>query len=190
MPANATDTSLPSACVTRAQAHEHGHRSNDGFTLIELIVAMTIMSLLIGLAIPRFVSMRRTSTYKAGVTAATSYQQAIDQFRLDHNNRVPVIGSVDWPSGSDTARRGGPINQYNKPYLRSGVPEAVLDGSSDLQDDTNNVTMTDMLRTRIVYAPGPGSPPTTYTLRVEKYDDSTWSLYCTLGNSATTTGNC
>jgi len=91
--------------------------ADGGFTLIEVLVALLIIAIIIGLGFNRLTAGRDAARYREGVAAAGQFKQAIDSFLVDHSNRAPVFGGTEWPA-ADIAR--GPVNLglTNMPYMK------------------------------------------------------------------------
>lgn len=159
--------------------------SEAGFTLVELMVVLVIVCILIGVSIPMFNGARQSSNIKAVVSSSAVYRAAIAQFRLDHANRVPILGSPDWPAATDDERRLGPRDMLGRPYLRNGIPRG---GDGTLFD----IGLGDKAgsKGRYVYEVGPGTPPTTFSLAIDVVRDGAWVRLCTLGNMPGASESC
>jgi general secretion pathway protein G len=175
----------------RARVGKQRAHGQAGFTMIELLVVMVIAAILLALGVPTFIHAKKTSKQKIVIAAAANYRTAIEGFRLDHGNRVPELGSpTDWPPKTTlpVARQFevGPIDQFGKPYMKTAGPEALRTGMAAL--GAPGVATTPDMTGRIVYEPGPppgvGGVSTTYRLRVEVLDGSTWKTACEIGNMA------
>jgi len=73
-------------------------RSGNGFTIIELVIVMTVIAILCVLAIPRFMSARR----RAASVEATATMGAIERSLKDYFNRhdeYPATSGVPNPAG-------------------------------------------------------------------------------------------
>jgi prepilin-type N-terminal cleavage/methylation domain-containing protein len=83
-----------------------------GFTLVELLVVMSIILILVGIALPALYSARmkaRDAEVKAGVN---EINKALASFGVDHNGFFP---GMNWMFDSQGAL-------YNGPGLRGGTP--------------------------------------------------------------------
>ncbi len=60
-----------------------------GFTLIELILVTVIIGILAGMVVVTFVGRAEEARIKAAKGDIMSYQNAIDLYALDHNDKYP-----------------------------------------------------------------------------------------------------
>jgi len=65
--------------------------SRRGFSLVELLVVVTIILLLIGIAFPAFLSIRKNASRTATESQLQAMASAIDQFKADFNYLPPLI---------------------------------------------------------------------------------------------------
>jgi general secretion pathway protein G len=87
---------------------------DDGFTLVEILVVITIIGLIMGLVGPRVLSYLNESKVKAAAIQIQSFSSALDLFYLDLG-RYPTSSEglaalVQRPAGS---------SGWNGPYLKS-----------------------------------------------------------------------
>ena len=91
-------------------------RDQRGFTLVELLVVITIIALIMGIVGPRVLNYLTESKAKAAKIQIESFASALDLFFLDTGR---------YPSGSEglsaLVRRPGNIAAWNGPYLKGGV---------------------------------------------------------------------
>ena len=91
-------------------------RGERGFTLVELLVVITIIALIMGIVGPRVLNYLTESKAKAAKIQIESFGSALDLFFLDTGR---------YPSGSEgltaLVRRPGNIASWNGPYLKGGV---------------------------------------------------------------------
>jgi general secretion pathway protein G len=91
-------------------------RGEAGFTLVEILVVITIIGLIMALVGPRVLNYLAESKVKAARIQVESFASSLDLFYLD-NGRYPTTseGLVA------LAQRPGGIDSWNGPYLRSGT---------------------------------------------------------------------
>lgn len=142
----------PSSACALARAREaHGRQRDErAFTLVELIVALLIIAILLGLAITQLRGSKQTTYFKTASAVALTYSDAIEAYMADNGQRVPRPGVAgEWPNvkqGPVDALRLAP-GGGKRPYLRS-VPEPVSSGL-----------------VRVFGSSGTGSPRATVTLQ-------------------------
>ncbi len=94
-------------------------RGQGGFTLVEILVVITIIALIMSLVGPRVLNYLGESKVKAAKIQIQSFSSALDLFNLD-TGRYPTTseGLVA------LIRSPGNIPSWNGPYLKSGsVPD-------------------------------------------------------------------
>jgi general secretion pathway protein G len=95
------------------------HRHDDGqagFTLVEMLVVITIIGLIMGLVGPRVLNYLSESKVKAAKIQLQSFSSALDLFYLDAG-RFP---STSEGLGALVQRTPG-VAAWNGPYLRGGT---------------------------------------------------------------------
>ena len=94
-------------------AARHGER---GFTLVEILVVITIIGLIMGLVGPRVLNYLTESKAKAAKIQIESFASALDLFYLDTGR---------YPTGSEglaaLVQRPGSIPAWNGPYVKGGT---------------------------------------------------------------------
>jgi len=87
-----------------------------GFTLVEILVVITIIGLIMALVGPRVLNYLAESKVKAARIQVESFASSLDLFYLDAGR---------YPSTSEglaaLAQRPGGIDSWNGPYLRTGL---------------------------------------------------------------------
>jgi len=87
-----------------------------GFTLVEILVVITIIGLIMALVGPRVLNYLAESKVKAARIQVESFASSLDLFYLDAGR---------YPSTSEglaaLAQRPGGIDAWNGPYLRTGL---------------------------------------------------------------------
>jgi general secretion pathway protein G len=104
----------PASCEAEiAAASRTGHE--DGFTLIEILVVITIIGLLMSLVGPRVLNYLSESKVKAATIQIQSFASSLDLFYLDMGH---------YPSTSEglaaLVQRPAGENGWNGPYLQKG----------------------------------------------------------------------
>lgn len=182
-------------------------RSDDGFTLIEILVVFVIIGVLMAVMVPSYMKAKRTTRDNAMTQAAMSYKNAIEAFRLDHGGRAPVIANyanqhdVDWKPSPLSSFRVGPRNasmaktytSLGPGYMRSDVPEPVTKGWAGLCYITTAVNVTAPTCAGIT-ANNFGAiqyRAAGIRYRIDVYsrvrNGGTWKHLCTLGNQVAET---
>jgi len=93
-------------------------RGEGGFTLVEMLVVITIIGLIMGLVGPRVLTYLSESKVKAAKIQIASLSSALDLFYLD-NGRYPA-SSEGLPA---LVQRPANLGAWNGPYLKaSSVP--------------------------------------------------------------------
>jgi general secretion pathway protein G len=88
----------------------------DGFTLVEILVVITIIGLIMGLVGPRVLNYLTESKVKAARIQIESFAGALDLFYLDLG-RYPTTAQ-GLPA---LAQRPGGASAWNGPYLKNGT---------------------------------------------------------------------
>jgi general secretion pathway protein G len=87
-----------------------------GFTLVEILVVITIIGLIMALVGPRVLNYLAESKVKAARIQVESFASSLDLFYLDAGR---------YPSTSEglaaLAQRPGAVESWNGPYLRTGA---------------------------------------------------------------------
>ena len=87
-----------------------------GFTLVEILVVITIIGLIMALVGPRVLNYLAESKVKAARIQVESFASSLDLFYLDAG-RYPTTSE----GLSALAQRPGGIDAWNGPYLRTGA---------------------------------------------------------------------
>jgi len=103
----------PLARMRRARPLKHGER---GFTLVEILVVITIIGLIMAIVGPRVLNYLSESKVKAARIQIESFSSTLDLFYLD-TGRYPstaegLAALTQRPAGS---------NSWNGPYLKGSI---------------------------------------------------------------------
>ena len=94
------------------QGKRHGER---GFTLVEMLVVITIIGLIMGLIGPRVLNYLGESKVKAAKIQLQSFSSALDLFNLDAGRYPSTAEGL-----AALVRRAPGVGAWNGPYLRGG----------------------------------------------------------------------
>jgi general secretion pathway protein G len=98
-----------------ASCRRIARRADDGFTLIEMLVVLTIIGLIMGLIGPRVLGYLADSRAKAARLQIESFSSSLDLFYLD---------TARYPTSSEgleaLVRRPSDVTVWNGPYLKGG----------------------------------------------------------------------
>lgn len=97
----------------RRRAGRHGEA---GFTLVEILVVITIIGLIMGLVGPRVLNYLSESKAKAAKIQIESFASALDLFYLD-TGRYPTSSE----GLAALTQRPGAIASWNGPYVKGGT---------------------------------------------------------------------
>jgi general secretion pathway protein G len=89
--------------------------ANDGYTLVELLVVLTIISLLVGLVGPRVLNYLGDSKVKTARLQIEGFSSALDLYYLD-TGRYPAAAE----GLTGLVQRPAELDVWNGPYLKSG----------------------------------------------------------------------
>src|SRR5262245_42472186 len=102
--------------IRSARRRRRARSGEAGFTLVEILVVITIIGLIMGLVGPRVLNYLGESKVKAAKIQIESFASALDLFYLDVG-RYPAtnegLGALARPPGN--------IPNWNGPYLRGGI---------------------------------------------------------------------
>jgi general secretion pathway protein G len=108
-----------SAEIFRRRAREDARQSERGFTLVEMLVVITIIGLIMGLIGPRVLNYLSESKVKAAKIQMQSFSSALDLFNLDAGRYPSTAEGL-----AALVRRTPGVAAWNGPYLRGGnVPD-------------------------------------------------------------------
>src|SRR5215470_9850377 len=97
------------------RAEASARRTERGFTLVEMLVVITIIALIMALVGPRVLNYLTESKVKTAKIQIQSFATALDLFYLDAG-RYPTSAE----GLAALVQRGGGIGGWNGPYLKGG----------------------------------------------------------------------
>ena len=100
----------------RLRSAARRRRAQRGFTLVEILVVITIIGLIMALVGPRVINYLGESKVKAAKIQIESFSSALDLFYLDAGRYPSSAEGLD-----ALAQRPGGLNTWNGPYLKGGV---------------------------------------------------------------------
>lgn len=105
-------------------------RSQAGFTLVELLIVVVILSILAGIVVPKLISPTEDAKSSALEGNLAIMNKAIEIYSLEHRGNYPgtIAAETTWDNFVQqmtlpTNRAGNPGASYG-PYLRTGVAPA------------------------------------------------------------------
>lgn len=105
-------------------------RSRTGFTLVELVVTLVILSVLTGIALPAFIDLRTEAQASAEAYVTGSIRSALQTYFIDpaQGNRQSYPATLDdWPNGTICAKSacGNPAEScFNHVLVQGGLRDA------------------------------------------------------------------
>jgi general secretion pathway protein G len=117
------------------------NRRQTAFTLIELLIVVTILGILAAIIVPQFRTMSGDASAAALKTDLQRLRDAIERYTADHGNR-PVVASIESQLTMFTDRDGATSSAKDDtyaygPYLVSmpKLPVGAQVGQKDVTDD-------------------------------------------------------
>src|ERR1700728_1042764 len=102
--------------LTRQRRKAASRSGEAGFTLVEILVVITIIGLIMAIVGPRVLNYLGESKIKAAKIQIESFESALDLYYLDMGR---------YPTSSDglvaLVQRPGSVLEWNGPYLKGGV---------------------------------------------------------------------
>jgi general secretion pathway protein G len=101
--------------LVRAQGPDRQKESQQGFTLVEMLVVITIIGLIMGLIGPRVLNYLSESKVKAAKIQLQSFGSALDLFYLDAGRFPSTAEGL-----TALVQRTPGVAAWNGPYLKGG----------------------------------------------------------------------
>ena len=101
--------------ATRAEHNRLRNAGEEGFTLVEMLVVITIIGLIMGLIGPRVLNYLSESKIKAAKIQLQSFGSALDLFYLDAGRFPSTAEGL-----TALVRRTPGVAAWNGPYLKGG----------------------------------------------------------------------
>ena len=101
--------------VASAKRRRRSSNGESGFTLVEMLVVITIIGMIMALVGPRVLNYLGESKMKAAKIQIESFSSALDLYYLDLG-RYPTTNE-----GLAALARSNNVSGWNGPYLRGGV---------------------------------------------------------------------
>ncbi len=98
-----------------AQRKREGHAAQQGFTLVEMLVVITIIGLIMSLIGPRVLNYLSESKVKAAKIQLQSFASALDLFYLDAGRFPSTAEGL-----AALVQRTPGVTAWNGPYLKGG----------------------------------------------------------------------
>jgi general secretion pathway protein G len=104
-----------SAGILNRRARTDARQGEQGFTLVEMLVVITIIGLIMGLIGPRVLNYLSESKVKAAKIQMQSFASALDLFNLDAGRYPSTAEGL-----AALVRRTPGVAAWNGPYLKGG----------------------------------------------------------------------
>ena len=101
--------------IPNRRVREEARQGEHGFTLVEMLVVITIIGLIMGLIGPRVLNYLSESKVKAAKIQMQSFASALDLFNLDAGRYPSTAEGL-----AALVRRTPGVAAWNGPYLRGG----------------------------------------------------------------------
>jgi len=105
--------------AARSRSYRPARHGEDGFTLVEMLVVITIIGLIMALVGPRVLNYLSESKVKTAKIQIQSFSSALDLYYLDagrYPSTAEGLTALVQPSGG--------VSAWNGPYLKGGTVPA------------------------------------------------------------------
>ncbi len=103
--------------MNRQVGGKHGDKSNNGFTLVELLVVLAILGLLMGLVGPQVLNQLGGAKTKTAALQIKDLEQSLEMYKLDVGRFPSTEQGL-----SALVNKPSDVAGWNGPYLKSAVP--------------------------------------------------------------------
>ena len=118
-----------------------------GFTLVEMMIVVSILALLVSLGVPGYLRSRNKSRQDTCVNNLRMIEHAADQYRIDNNLAISTNVSIVWLWPSTTTAKD--VSSYINKQLACPSLGAYFGGNT-----TTGVANTDKTNTALINANG------------------------------------
>ena len=103
--------------MVRFNSRQHSRRSAAGFTLVELLVVLAILTMLAGLVGPRVLGMLGGAKSKTAAVQIADIEKALEIYKLDVGRFPSTEEGLD-----ALVKKPGAAGGWSGPYLKGGLP--------------------------------------------------------------------
>ena len=102
-----------------------------GFTLIELLIVIAVISILIGIALPRFKGMQDEGNIAAAKAELRTLQTAVESYYIHNSNTYPTTGSAALQTAMASATLSIITYVPTDPFSESGADYVYVMGGTN-----------------------------------------------------------